>query len=326
LSLQLSFAALVGICLFQPLGHQVFQPQHRIMRWVWEAVLMSVAAQLGTLPLCLYYFHQFPMYFLIANLAILPLMGVLMGGCLWAALWALCAVPPLWLILGLHGLMQGMNFIAEYIGQWPASVITDIPCSKGLALWLTVGVLGLWYMAKTAPTKRIIPIMSWLVFGLMIQLVTKLHTGLTSEWRIVQLRQYSALLVREGFQVRVYTDAPPEVWKSTNMWKAYCLAHQGVQLRLGPLPQAFRTPQGLWLAVDDAAPLLTRSRRVQGIWLRNNAKIHLEWLLQQYHPNTVVIDPSNKPWLGVQWQQKTQELGIRCHYMGQQGSYTVPLR
>ena len=40
---------------------------------------LSLSAQLATLPIMMFYFHQFPVYFLIANLLVVPFAGVLLG-------------------------------------------------------------------------------------------------------------------------------------------------------------------------------------------------------------------------------------------------------
>ena len=46
-------------------------------------VTVSVAAQVGILPISLYYFHQFPGLFIISNLFIISFLGsILMGGIL----------------------------------------------------------------------------------------------------------------------------------------------------------------------------------------------------------------------------------------------------
>ncbi len=75
----LSYLAVGGIMYLYPLINDRWSPRNRILKFAWDISLMSVAATLFTLPVTLYYFHQFPLWFLLSNLIIIPLSTVLMG-------------------------------------------------------------------------------------------------------------------------------------------------------------------------------------------------------------------------------------------------------
>jgi len=76
---QLSFAAVLSILAVYPSMADLYQSRNPALRYVWELVSVSVAAQIGTAPLCIYYFHQFPLIFLFTNLFAIPLTAVLLG-------------------------------------------------------------------------------------------------------------------------------------------------------------------------------------------------------------------------------------------------------
>ena len=75
---QLSYTAVLGIVFFQPLIKSIFTPNYRIIKWIWDLTSVSIAAQIGTLPVSLYNFHRFPLYFLPANLIIIPLVTLIL--------------------------------------------------------------------------------------------------------------------------------------------------------------------------------------------------------------------------------------------------------
>ncbi|RFS15800.1 ComEC/Rec2 family competence protein [Emticicia sp. C21] len=64
---QLSYLAIIGIVYLHPYLNQLINPTNSIIRTLWEGTIVCFAAQLFTAPLSIYYFHQFPSYFLIAN-------------------------------------------------------------------------------------------------------------------------------------------------------------------------------------------------------------------------------------------------------------------
>ncbi|WP_018674650.1 ComEC/Rec2 family competence protein [Riemerella columbina] len=74
---QLSFSAVLGIYwLYQPFLQLFPKTKISLVRLVYQTLSLTLAAQLGTLPLVLYYFHQYSGVSLLANLLIIPLVGV----------------------------------------------------------------------------------------------------------------------------------------------------------------------------------------------------------------------------------------------------------
>lgn len=70
---QLSYLAVAGIVLFQPKLSGIYHCRTRIGHYFWELLTVSVAAQLGTSPISIYYFAQFPNYFMLSNLSVIAL-------------------------------------------------------------------------------------------------------------------------------------------------------------------------------------------------------------------------------------------------------------
>jgi competence protein ComEC len=69
---QLSYIAVWGIVFFQPRIESWLTFKNRFARWAWSLFCVSLAAQLVTFPLTIYYFNQFPNYFWAANFVIIP--------------------------------------------------------------------------------------------------------------------------------------------------------------------------------------------------------------------------------------------------------------
>jgi len=67
---QLSYLAVAGILVFVPLFQKLYQPKNKFLYNCMNLIYVSFAAQLTTTALAMYYFHQFPTYFMISNLLI----------------------------------------------------------------------------------------------------------------------------------------------------------------------------------------------------------------------------------------------------------------
>jgi len=62
----------LGIVYLQPKINNWASPNNYILDKIWAITSVSIAAQLSTFPISIYYFHQFPTYFLLSNLLVIP--------------------------------------------------------------------------------------------------------------------------------------------------------------------------------------------------------------------------------------------------------------
>jgi len=75
---QLSYLAILGIVLIQPVLYNIFELTNPILKWTWSLFTVSVAAQLMTFPLGLFYFNQFPNLFWLSNFIVVPVTTFIM--------------------------------------------------------------------------------------------------------------------------------------------------------------------------------------------------------------------------------------------------------
>ena len=139
---QLSFLALLGIVYFTPQLESLYTPGTYATSFVWKLLCASVAAQLTTLPLTLYYFHQFPVYFLAANLVAITLSNIalIVGFLLLAFAWLPVVASFLGAIVGwLLWFLQQSN---AWLLQAPFPTLKNIGLT-GAQVWLLYALLAL---------------------------------------------------------------------------------------------------------------------------------------------------------------------------------------
>ena len=76
---QLSYLAVISIIFFFPLLRKLFSSKNKLLKWGEELLCISFAAQLGTLPISIYYFHQYPTYFWLSNFVVIPAAYLIIG-------------------------------------------------------------------------------------------------------------------------------------------------------------------------------------------------------------------------------------------------------
>ena len=111
---QLSFTAVLGITIFYPILSELLPTTNSFFIPIQKAVLVCISAQILTTPLTLYYFNQFPIYFLIANLfiSIPSTLLVWAGGAL--------------MISPIEDVNNGLGLFMEYTLKWSVAVLAWI--------------------------------------------------------------------------------------------------------------------------------------------------------------------------------------------------------
>jgi competence protein ComEC len=90
---QLSYLAVISIVTLQPWLYKKLYFKNYLLDKAWAIITVSIAAQLATGPLALFYFNQFPNYFLLTNLVVIPLASFI----IYSALLTLFLTPVPWL-------------------------------------------------------------------------------------------------------------------------------------------------------------------------------------------------------------------------------------
>ena len=126
---QLSYLAVLGIVYLHPKIYNLFFFQNRIIDFTWNVTAVSIAAQIATFPLGLLYFHQFPNYFLISNLIVIPLGTVILYNGILALILSFVPFLNEFLIFTLKWSVKILNESVYWVEQLPYSLSTGISIS-----------------------------------------------------------------------------------------------------------------------------------------------------------------------------------------------------
>ena len=123
---QLSFSAVAAIVLVQPKLYALWKVDNRFLRYLWGLMTVSVAAQLGTAPLVIFYFSRFSTHFLLTNLWVIPMVSLV----LYSAVFLLM-LTPLPFVQHLfarvvEALVHVQNEVLRWIEHLPGAAVDDI--------------------------------------------------------------------------------------------------------------------------------------------------------------------------------------------------------
>ena len=144
---QLSYMAVLAIVSFQPLLYKLWLPRNKFPDYVWSIVTVSIAAQIGTFPLAIYYFHIFPVYFLITNLIVIPLSSfIIYSGFLF---FITSFIEPLAFIFGkiLYAILWFLKKSIFIIKSLPFASLNflDLAPSQVIIIYLVFLMIFIWF-------------------------------------------------------------------------------------------------------------------------------------------------------------------------------------
>ena len=147
---QLSFLAVASILLIQKPIYHLITVKGRIGKYIGGLISVSVAAQIGTAPLVMFYFSRFSVHFLLTNLVVIPFITII----LYAAVIMLLLTPLSWLQIvvaeGVKKLLEGLNFFVRWVEQLPYASIDGIWLyqSEILGIYIVGSLLTYYFMNR----------------------------------------------------------------------------------------------------------------------------------------------------------------------------------
>ena len=145
---QLSFLAMLGIIFFYKRIRNLLNIKNRWINYFWEGTSIGIAAQIGTLPISLYYFHQFPNYFIITNIGLLILAGAALISAI--MLFILHTIPFVNEVLGkiVDFVFNALTGFVTWINELPFTVSTGFNPSWLHVLLMYSAIVAILYFAS----------------------------------------------------------------------------------------------------------------------------------------------------------------------------------
>ncbi|MGI4751372.1 MAG: ComEC/Rec2 family competence protein [Janthinobacterium lividum] len=206
---QLSYLAVFGLILLQPIIENLLDVQQKHLRKLWSLLSVSLAAQVITFPVSVYYFHQFPVYFLLSNLFIvLPSMLIMYIGIAFLAFSNvdLLAKPLAFLLEKTIIIMNASLSRIEHIpfGSWNKLWITT---PEYLLLYAIMACCFGWIIHRKIFLLKMNAVFT--VLFLMSFSYKRYRSADQQEIIFLNLRKNFGLICKSGKEVFLLTDLKP---------------------------------------------------------------------------------------------------------------------
>ena len=339
---QLSYLSVAGIVLIHPLINNLWKPKNKIFHLFWGLTTVSIAAQLVSSPLSLYYFHQFPNYFIFTNYIAIPLSSV----AIYTGMLTLITSPIVWLshqsALLFFGSIALLNNCILFFGQLPYASVKNISLTFPEILTIYTFLLMIYLLIKQERKK--IPLYGALFclffigtsFFIYDQQNTKQQTVI-----IYSIKNNSVIDYYNGHICHSFQSSYPlpEDQSNTYQIKGNRIACGIKLIKKVSLYKDTVTDSEMGFWKSGPCYLFNQKRlivqngnldRLQSIsvpvatdylLLTNNPFPDIETLLSHYRFKQLILDASNSPYNVLKWKKLCNDNRIPCHYTASDGAY-----
>ena len=316
---QLSYVALFFILWLQPILAEIWKPKNKVANYFWEILTVSIAAQIGALPLSIYYFHQFPGLFFITNLIVIPFISLIMGLGVLVMVLAAFDFVPLFLSKSLEWSITILNKIINSIASIKQFIIQDIPFNWQLliSLYLLIICIIIW-IKKTNFIRLTMTLSAVLIFQ-GTYFGTQWTIGKQKELVIFNSKKNTLISERKGKNVTLYQNGKELKNIAIN---SYLMGNFSTLKDTKKLQNVLYF-NGSKILILDSLGVYPMKSNPDILVLTRSPRINLDRLFQEVKPKIVVADATNFKTYIQLWKATCLKKKIPFHATGEKGFYRL---
>jgi competence protein ComEC len=338
---QLSYAAVIAIVVLQKPIQDIWTPPWKWLFKIWQLITVSIAAQIGTAPLALFYFHSFPNYFLLTNLIVIPaafiifITGIATLVFAWAGPfadflgWILSKMISIlnWAITGIQELPFAVSSniyinATELIILILISIFTSImliqkkPKLLLMNLFLIASFIGANIYQHQLPAQFIV------YQSGKYDYISFTNQGKEIALTDADVMEYPNLLdyqIREHhIRFHIHNSKLRNLYKTENEYAPNYFRQQQF-VGFMNLRMAIITPETVGIEYSGKIP-------IDYLILSNNPDVSLKQLSETYLEKQIIISPTNAPWKLKKWKNEIAQLETPVWIVKEQGAFVLNIK
>jgi len=337
---QLSYLAVLGIVFFQPKLYCLLQFNFVLWDKIWAITCVSIAAQLATAPLGLLYFHQFPTYFFLSNLVVIPAAFIILNGSillLASSFWEWAANGIGFLI---DHFIQLINYLVFSLDYLPNSTIDGIFINTPES-WLIY--IAIFFVALFVAEKRLNYLKAGVLslFLMSCSVCWRQYQNFQEQKLIVyDTGKHHALAIKNGFSQ--YLRIEKELAEDKNKLRFHVYPSQlqaGIanfhpdRFEAKNQHELFKDFKGLKLSVWQNKRIVhwhqelnkdfkfPQAIEVDLLIISNNGVKKPEKILEIFTPKKIVVDASNSYYNIQNFKAKFEEKNLNYYIVPEEGAF-----
>ncbi|HTN18898.1 MAG TPA: ComEC/Rec2 family competence protein [Pelobium sp.] len=309
---QLSYIAVGGLIYLYPKVNLWYQPENKIIKSIWSVMAVSISAQVATAPFSLFYFHQFPVYFILSNVFIvIPATLIMCNGFIFLFIASIFPQVKI-LAIALENLILFNNGGLKFIEEIPHANVTQVWLSKYEIIFCYCVIISIVFSLKHVRFLRI----SLAFLAILIISITLRGFQHVKQKNVTffTLRKNTAVAFVKGKSAVLLTDLTPDDFTYLFSVKPYldsCQVNniQFVNPHLLPGEKTYRF-EGKSLKLIDQTGFTKTAAKEDWLLLSANRIINLAPIAATNNFNALLIDGKNRDFVIEKLKSQAADLGL----------------
>ncbi len=313
---QMSYAAVIAIVWIYPLLQQLVSPKNLIVKKIGQLLSVSCAAQVGVLPISLFYFHQFPSLFFVSNLIIIPFLGLILGMGILVIVLALCNSLPHFIVELYNTLIHLMNTLIAWVAEQEAFIFKAISFDAIQLLLSYFIIIATIFALTNINFKKA----SYVLVGIITFQIWCFYTTYTATQKedllLAHQSKNTILLHRYGTTLAVHVKNKN---KAERIITDYKIGERISAISYKKLQNSYFVNNKTILVIDSSA--MHTKQATHYVVLTQSPKINLDRLIDSLNPKEIIADGSNYKSYIKRWKQTCLKRKLPFHYTSEKGAY-----
>lgn len=318
---QLSYAAVFSILLLQPKLSELYRPKNRFIKYYWNIITVSIAAQLGVLPLSLYYFHQFPGLFLFTNIIVLTFLVPIFCIGILVILFTIVNILPDWLVTIYNGIISWLNRFIRFVSRQQDFIFEEIHFSMLSVISCYLLIFSLSFLLKKIDFNKMVFFFGSVSVVIGFIILDKKNIE-NNELVIFQKSRATLIGIKQNDTLMVLRDSSESNIKDATFIKNYRIANSIKAYSEETIPDFFKYKKKSFLILDSLG-IYPKLSNIDFVLLRNSPKVNLERLIDSLKPKTIIADGSNYKTYAGRWQKTCEKRKVPFHSTYINGAFVI---
>ncbi|OUS03519.1 competence protein [Flavobacteriales bacterium 33_180_T64] len=319
---QMSYLAVIAIVSIQPKLYKLWSPKWKIVNYFWQIFTVTIAAQLGVIPISLYYFHQFPGLFFVSNLAIIPFLGLILGFGIFIILLALLNILPEGIAHLYGNSISLMNAIVTWVSKQEQFLFQNISFDLPHVVACYIVIIALFLLYKKATFKRIAFLLVSILFIQGIGIYYN-YRNANNTFIIFHKSRYSLIGQKTNFELKVFDNLDSIATMKDKVITNFSVGNFVDTIKRERLKSVYSFHNKTILIIDSLGIYNVKKFQPDYIVLRNSPRLNLDRLIDSIHPKFIIADGSNYKSYVKRWEETCKKRKLPFHQTSKKGAFII---
>lgn len=319
---QLSYVAVFAIVWIQPMLYKLWKPKLKSVDYIWQLFTVTIAAQLGVVPISIYYFHQFPSLFFISNLIIIPFLGFILGLGILVIILALLNILPQFFANVYGAIISLMNNFVAWVANQEGFLFRDISFNWQQLIASYILIICLILLFKKRSPRRMI---SFLIAVLIFQTVfiyNKYNVIKNERFIVFHETRQTLLGLHNGIQLTLNKPNYEDNYIINN----YKIGNQIKTIEFDSTQNLYTVKDKKLLVIDSLGVYNIKNLNPDYVLLTNSPKINLNRLIDSLQPSQIIADGNNYKSYIEKWKTTCLKQKTPFHNTNEKGAFIIDIQ